>query len=314
VVLGEAAGIGPEVILAALAELPGEVHAELFVAAPELDGVARRLAALPAAARARIATRAVAAAGAPATPGESTPASRAHAFAALAALADAAVAGRLDAMLTGPSPKAIFAALRPAPPGQTEYLAGRLGATRFAMMLAGPRLRVVPVTTHLPLREVAGALRVETIVAAAAAAAAELRAVWELAAPRVGVCGLNPHAGEGGRLGDEEGRVIAPAIAALRAEGVDARGPLAADTAFRDGFQGGLDVVVAMYHDQALGPLKTVHFADAVNFTCGLRVPRASPDHGTAYDIAGRGRADPASACAALALACRAARARRRAA
>ncbi len=315
ITLGEASGVGPEVVAKALAGLPSDVDACVFCAEHLVAGVQ---AALERASSERLVTDAPAGAvrfapfagsGRAPAPGVSDAASRADAYQALAALADAAARGELDAMLTGPVPKAVFAHLDPSPPGQTEFLAGRLGTSTYAMMLAGPKLRVVPVTTHLPLREVAAALRTDSIVRATWAAVVELRLVYGIDAPRVGVCGLNPHAGEGGRIGDEEATIIAPAIERLRALGIDVRGPLAADSAFRAGFSGALDLVVAMYHDQALGPLKTVHFADAVNFTCGLPVPRLSPDHGTAYDLAGRWLADATSTTVALDVACRAARA-----
>jgi 4-hydroxythreonine-4-phosphate dehydrogenase len=203
-------------------------------------------------------------------------------------------------MVTGPAPKGIFDHLAPRPPGQTEFIAERLGVERFAMMLAGPRLRVVPVTTHVPLRQVASLLSVQGIVDCSLAAAEALRDWLDLPSPRLAVCGLNPHAGEDGRVGDEEIRIIAPAVAQLRALGVLAEGPLVADTVFHRAMTGRFDAVICMYHDQALGPLKTVHFHDAVNLTCGLPVPRISPDHGTAYDIAGKGVADPTSMVHAL--------------
>ena len=309
VTLGEASGVGPEVVCAALAGLAGDVCATIYVAAHLAGETRARLAAV---APDVAVTVVEVSGGSDVAPrlGHSDIHSRMDAFVALEAMAEAAIAGEIDAMLTGPVPKAIFAHLEPSPAGQTEYLAGRLGVRRFAMMLAGPKLRVVPVTTHMPLRDVAGALRSEAIVEATLAACLELRRVMGIEAPRVGVCGLNPHAGEGGRFGDEETTIIAPALATLRGQGVDVSGPLPADTAFRDAYLGRYDVVIAMYHDQALGPLKTVHFSDAVNFTCGLPVPRLSPDHGTAYDIAGKGVADATSTRAALAIACRAARGR----
>ncbi|MBI5611382.1 MAG: 4-hydroxythreonine-4-phosphate dehydrogenase PdxA, partial [Deltaproteobacteria bacterium] len=207
----------------------------------------------------------------------------------------------IDAMVTGPVPKSIFDHLTPRPPGQTEFLANRLGAKRFAMMLAGPRLRVVPVTTHIGLKDVAAALSTQRIVDCALAAVDALTRWMELSAPRLAICALNPHAGEGGRLGDEEERIIVPAVEMLRDAGVHAEGPHVADTVFYRAMNGRFDAVLCMYHDQALGPLKTVHFHDAVNLTCGLPIPRLSPDHGTAYDIAGRGTADPTSMVQALA-------------
>lgn len=230
-----------------------------------------------------------------APPGGPDDRSRRQAFVALEALVADAAAGAIDAMLTGPVPKAIFAHLPTPPPGQTEFIAAGLGVERFAMLLAGPRLRVGLVTTHLPLRDVADAIDTQRIVDVASAVAASLRLDFGCAAPRLAVVGLNPHAGESGRLGDEEARLIAPAVRALRAAEIDATGPLAADTVFHRALSGAYDAVVCMYHDQALGPLKAVHFADAVNFTCGLPVPRVSPDHGTAYDIAGQAVADATS-------------------
>ncbi len=224
-------------------------------------------------------------------------------FVALEAMATAAVAGQLHAMVTGPVPKGIFGHLQPRPPGQTEYLAARLGVRRFAMMLAGPRLRVVPVTTHVPLRAVPDLLTSDGIVDCGLATAHALQHWLGVTQPRLLVCGLNPHAGEGGTLGDEEARIIAPAIERLRAAGIDAKGPAVADTAFYFALQGDADAVLCMYHDQALGPLKTVHFADGFNLTCGLPVARVSPDHGTAYGLAGSGRADPSSFAQALLLA-----------
>jgi 4-hydroxythreonine-4-phosphate dehydrogenase len=218
-----------------------------------------------------------------------------QAFLALEAMAYAGSRGELDAMVTGPVPKGIFDHLEPRPPGQTEFLAQVLRAPRFAMMLAGPRLRVVPVTTHVPLRDVARLLTTEGIVNCGLAADDALRRWLDIREPRLAVCGLNPHAGEGGRLGDEEARIIAPAVQELRALGLEVDGPVVADTVFHRAITGRYDAVLCMYHDQALGPLKTVHFHDACNLTCGLPVPRISPDHGTAYDIAGKGVADAAS-------------------
>lgn len=304
---GDAAGVGPEVIGAALGGLPDDVDARLYASESVIASVRR--ACVAAGGVPRFATRVLAARGGAAVAGTSSETSRLEAYDALDAVAHDASEGAIDAILTGPVPKAVFAHLTPSPPGQTEFLAERMGAARFAMLLAGSRLKVVPVTTHVALRDVASTLSTRRIVDATLAAALELRTVYGIAEPRIAVCGLNPHAGEGGRIGDEEASIIAPAIATLRGHGVDAVGPVAADTAFRDGYQGTFDLVIAMYHDQALGPLKTVHFADAVNFTCGLPVPRLSPDHGTAYSIAGKGVADAASTALALRLACAAARA-----
>lgn len=307
--LGDVAGIGPEVCVQGLlqTDLHRRAQVKVFAAAELQEWVLATCqryglasgAVIPGAGLQIVAVPCQEQSGPP-RPGVSTLATRAQAFAALAAMADAAIMGELDAMVTGPVPKGIFDQQDPRPPGQTEFLAWRMAAPRFAMMLAGPRLRVVPVTTHIALRDVAAALTTEKIVDCGLAAADALTRWFELAAPRLALCGLNPHAGEEGRLGDEEERIIAPAVAQLRSHGIYADGPLVADTVFHRAMSGRYDAVLCMYHDQALGPLKTVHFHDAINLTCGLPVPRLSPDHGTAYDIAGRGIADPTSMVQAL--------------
>src|SRR5207247_74140 len=171
------------------------------------------------------------------------------------------------------------------------------------MMLASAELRVVPVTVHLALREAIGRLSGELIVHAARVTHRALREDFAIDAPVLAVAGLNPHAGEGGALGREDGEIIAPAIAALRAEDIDARGPMAADTMFHAAARRGYDAALCMYHDQALIPIKTIDFDGAVNVTLGLPFIRTSPDHGTAFDIAGRGIARPDSLIAALRLA-----------
>ena len=194
-------------------------------------------------------------------------------------------------------------------PGHTEYLAARAGVDDFAMLMVGPRLRVVLATIHLPLREVPLRLDVASIVRAGRLLARALQAHFGCARPVVGVLGLNPHAGERGMLGDEEITIVAPAVheltrwAAERGDPTEFRGPLPADTAFAAHAAGRLDGVVAMYHDQGLGPFKLLHMHDSVNMTLGLPFVRTSPDHGTARDIAGRGLADPSSMFAAVALA-----------
>jgi 4-hydroxythreonine-4-phosphate dehydrogenase len=213
------------------------------------------------------------------------------------------------ALVTAPIDKAVAAREGLRHPGHTEYLAERAGVEEFAMLMAGPTLRVVLATIHLPLREVAQRLDAAAVVRAGSLLARALATDFGVAAPRVGVLGLNPHAGEGGLLGDEEQRVIAPAIDRLRAwsaaqgSRAEFRGPLPADTAFHYHRIGELDGIVAMYHDQGLGPFKLAHFHDGVNVTLGLPFVRTSPDHGTAKDIAGRGLADPASMRAAIELA-----------
>jgi 4-hydroxythreonine-4-phosphate dehydrogenase len=189
-------------------------------------------------------------------------------------------------------------------PGHTEYLAELAGSAEPAvMMLACAELRVVPVTIHLPLRRAIDTLTTAAIVHAGTVVGAALRRDFGIAAPVLAVAGLNPHAGEGGSLGREDIEIVAPAIAALRAHGIDARGPLSADTMFHAAARRGYDAALCMYHDQALIPIKTIDFDRGVNVTLGLPFIRTSPDHGTAFDIAGRGMARPDSLIAALRLA-----------
>lgn len=195
-------------------------------------------------------------------------------------------------------------------PGHTEYLAALAGVDRVVMMLACDALRVVPATIHIPLAEVPAALTPDLLEATLRITEAGLRRDFGLAAPRIAVAGLNPHAGEGGTMGHEEIRVIAPVLDRLRAEGMDLRGPLSADTLFHAGARATYDAAVCMYHDQALIPIKTIDFAGGVNVTLGLPFVRTSPDHGTAHDIAGKGLADPSSLIAALRMAARMAAAR----
>jgi 4-hydroxythreonine-4-phosphate dehydrogenase len=191
--------------------------------------------------------------------------------------------------------------------GQTELLSQIAGVDRTAMMLLGQDdrarwLRVSLATTHLPLKTVASALtaqKIEMTIELTAQACRDLG----LARARIGVCGLNPHAGEGGAMGDEEIKVIAPAVASVRQRNVEAIGPLSADALFYYAYRGDYDAVVAMYHDQGLAPLKTVAFEQGINWTLGLPFIRTSPDHGTAYDIAGTGKANPSSMLAAMHLA-----------
>jgi 4-hydroxythreonine-4-phosphate dehydrogenase len=224
------------------------------------------------------------------------------------------LAGELAALVTAPVSKAAIRRAGVPFVGQTEFLAELAGTQGEIMMLlgddaAGHWLRVALATTHLPLRQVADALtpgKIELAIRRAAAACDELG----LPRARVGVCGLNPHAGEGGLLGREDVEVIAPAVAAARAAGLDAHGPLSADTLFHQAWRGEFDAVVAMYHDQGLAPLKLVAFDRGVNWTLGLPFVRTAPDHGPAYDLAGRDCARPDSMLAALRLAVRLARRR----
>ena len=212
--------------------------------------------------------------------------------------------GAAAALVTNPIQKEILYDAGFTYPGHTEFLAALAGASSPpVMMLACPGLRVVPVTVHLPLAAAIAALTREAIVHAGRVTAAALSADFGIARPRLAVAGLNPHAGEGGALGREEIDLIAPAVEALRRDGIEVAGPAPADSLFHEAARRGYDAALCMYHDQALVPLKTVDFARGVNITLGLPFVRTSPDHGTALGIAGSGRADPASLLAALATA-----------
>jgi 4-hydroxythreonine-4-phosphate dehydrogenase len=207
-------------------------------------------------------------------------------------------------MVTNPINKAALYDAGFAYPGHTEFLAALTGAEgKQIMMLASPDLRVVPVTVHASLRNSIGMLTTDAIVVAARTTAVALRREFGIAYPRLAVAGLNPHAGEQGALGDEETTIIAPALATLRAEGIDVSGPWPPDTMFTRTARARYDAAICMYHDQALIPLKTLDMDHGVNVTLGLPIVRTSPDHGTAYDIAGKGIADPSSLIAAIELA-----------
>jgi len=224
----------------------------------------------------------------------------------------AALAGESAGVVTSPISKASLLAAGFSHPGHTEFLGALAAAAPLpvplrtrgpAMMLCGPSLRTLPVTVHVPLAAAAKSLSTGAIVRAGRIAAEALAFDFGVAAPRLAVAGLNPHAGEGGALGMEDDAVIAPAVAALRAEGIDAKGPLSADTLFHEDARTRYDAALCMYHDQALIPVKTLAFHDTVNVTLGLPFVRTSPDHGTALDIAGKGVARPDSLIAAIRLA-----------
>jgi 4-hydroxythreonine-4-phosphate dehydrogenase len=279
--MGDPAGIGPEVVVAALAD----------ARAPEAVVYGERAVLERAAALRRVAlpARIVETAG--------------GALGFVDAAAAAVRRGEARALCTAPLSKVRVALGAPGFVGHTEHLAALCGA-RVAMMLAGPRLRVVLATNHLALREVPLRLTREQIAFVAGLAARELRSRFGIAAPRIAVLGLNPHAGDG-IFGDEEERLIAPAIADARAAGVDASGPHPADGFFPRAVRGACDAVVALYHDQGLIPAKLLDFRETVNVTLGLPFARTSPDHGTADDIAWQGLADPEPMLSALLLAAR---------
>ena len=213
--------------------------------------------------------------------------------------------GSAAGVVTGPVSKEQLYSIGFRHPGQTEFVAERCGiaAGNVVMMLAGATLRTVPVTTHIPLRDVPDHLTASLIESRGRTTLRGLQRNFGIAEPRLAISGLNPHAGEGGLLGRAEIEVIEPAIAALRAEGWRVSGPHPADTLFHDTARAQYDAALCMYHDQALIPVKALHFADAVNITLGLPIVRTAPDHGTAFDIAGEDRADPRPMASALRLA-----------
>jgi 4-hydroxythreonine-4-phosphate dehydrogenase len=320
--LGEPAGIGPDITLSVW-QRRGELELPPFYLLADADFLKRRARRLglavpiatvqPEAAAATFAQALpvvpldVAVTAEPGRPDESS------APAAIAAITRAVadtVAGRAAAVVTNPVAKSVLYRDGFADPGHTEFLARLAGeatgsAARAVMMLWSPELAVVPVTIHLPLRDVPARLTEDLVVETGRIAARDLQHRFGIAAPRLAVAGLNPHAGEEGTLGDEDVNVVAPAVARLKREGIDARGPLPADTMFHAAARGSYDAALCMYHDQALIPIKTLAFDHAVNVTLGLPFVRTSPDHGTAFDIAGSGRANPASLIAALRLAAR---------
>lgn len=213
--------------------------------------------------------------------------------------------GAASALVTGPVSKAQLYRIGFTYPGQTEFVAERCGVAseNAVMMLAGPTLRVVPITVHVPLAEVPGLISLELIVAKARVTARGLHRNFGIERPRLAFAGLNPHAGETGAIGREEIDILVPAIEQLRSEGIDAVGPFAADTMFHARARAGYDAALCLYHDQALIPIKTLHFDDGVNTTLGLPIVRTSPDHGTAFGIAGNDEANPGAMIAAIRMA-----------
>ncbi len=281
VTMGDPAGIGPEIALAAAAD-----RRVTAVCEPVLYGP------LTAPERSRF------------RPGELSAAAGRAALDAVERAAADALAGRVDAIATGPINKEALALAGSRWRGHTELLAHLTRARDVAMMFHSPRLCVVLATVHVPLSAVPGLLtrdRVETVLDLAAVHLPR----FGVARPRLALAGLNPHAGEGGLLGTEDRDVLAPAAAAARERGIDVAGPLAADAVFRQALDGRFDAVVACYHDQGLIPVKLAAFGESVNVTLGLPIIRTSVDHGTAFDIAGRGVADAASLVQAVVLAAR---------
>jgi 4-hydroxythreonine-4-phosphate dehydrogenase len=239
----------------------------------------------------------------PAIPGRPDPANAAAIIGAIERATSLAMSGTVSAIVTNPIAKSVLYAAGFKHPGHTEFIGALTNTRTPIMMLAGPHLRVVPVTVHVSLARAIATLTTEAIIEAATITHAALIRDFSIAAPRLAIAGLNPHAGEAGAMGDEESRIIAPAIAALRAAGIDATGPAPPDTLFTPIARQGYDAAICMYHDQALIPLKTIDMENSVNITLGLPIIRTSPDHGTAFDIAGKGLARPASLIAALRMA-----------
>ena len=244
--------------------------------------------------------------GPPSAAGRPDPAHAAPVIEAIAYGAKLAASGRASALATAPiSKRALREGAGFAYPGHTEYLADLGGVERATMMLVSDRLRVVPATIHVPLLEVPDRLTEDTLETALRMTHAGLIRHFGISEPRIAVAGLNPHAGEGGMLGREEVELIAPLVGRLREEGMALSGPRPADALFHAGARSGYDAAVCMYHDQALIPIKTLDFDRSVNVTLGLPFVRTSPDHGTAFDIAGKGLADPTSLIEAIRLAAR---------
>ncbi len=305
---GEPAGIGPEVAARAWDSLRDALPI-LWIGDPAHLPAGTPWQRVDDAAEARAASVKalpvmVRAFGPPAIPGTPDPAHAQGVIDAIAMGVDLVSRGACSALCTAPiHKKALMDGADFAYPGHTEYLAALAGVRRVVMMLACDALRVVPTTIHIPLGEVATALTASLLTDTLLITHAALRRDFGIARPRLAVAGLNPHAGEGGAMGHEEIDTIIPVLDALRAQGMDLQGPMSADTMFHAGARKGYDAAVCMYHDQALIPIKTLDFSCGVNVTLGLPFIRTSPDHGTAFDIAGQGRADATSMIAALRMA-----------
>jgi 4-hydroxythreonine-4-phosphate dehydrogenase len=317
--LGDPSGIGPEVTASALAALRGRVSPLAFGDA-SFERLLRRAGLdLPVVAagdplpRGGALVRVTRLAAADRRPGKPSPAGGAASLAYLEAAFAALAGGQAQALCTAPLSKAQVAGSLPGFVGHTEWLEARGGGSRSVMMLAGRRLRVALVTNHLSLRDAIRRLTPARIAAVAAVTWEGLRRDLGIAHPRIAVAGLNPHAGEGGAFGDDEGRIVTPAVERLREAGMDARGPFPPDSVFFRAAAGEFDAVVALYHDQGLIPVKLLDAVlgdSAVNVTLGLPFVRTSPDHGVAWDLAGTGRASDRSMRTALRLAASIARRR----
>jgi 4-hydroxythreonine-4-phosphate dehydrogenase len=320
--LGEPAGIGPDLAVAVWRRR-AELDLPRFYLIADPDFVRRRAERLNLEVPIATVTPAAAAAAFPsalpvvdldvavsAEPGRPDRSSAPAAIASLRRAVADVLSGAATAVVTSPVAKNVLYSWGFAEPGQTEFLATLAQETtgkwqRPVMMLWSPELAVVPVTTHLPLREIFAHLSTELVIETGRIVARDLAGRFRIPRPRLAVAGLNPHAGEEGTLGEEDRAIVAPAVARLKADGIDVRGPLPADSLFHRRARASYDAALCMYHDQALIPIKTLAFDHAVNVTLGLPFVRTSPDHGTAFDIAGTGTADATSLVAALRLAAR---------
>jgi 4-hydroxythreonine-4-phosphate dehydrogenase len=294
--MGDPSGVGPEVAVAAYKAFSGQIGAHPLKLVGDAD-VFRAQGKISD--DALIATTSVASY----KPGHTDPANAPAILAAIEEAVRAAEDGRAAAIVTGPIHKASLLKSGFQFPGHTEYLAHLTGAPRAVMMLVGADLRVVPLTIHIPYVAVPALITKTAIVETGRIVLDALRNDFGLQHPRLVVAGLNPHAGEDGEIGHEEQEIIRPAVAELRASGHTVQGPLPPDTMFHEEARAYYDAALCMYHDQALIPLKTLAFWDGVNVTLGLPIVRTSPDHGTALDIAGQGKADSRSMIAAIKLA-----------
>jgi 4-hydroxythreonine-4-phosphate dehydrogenase len=328
--LGEPAGIGPDLAVAVWRRR-AELDLPRFYLIADPDFIRRRAERLGLEVPIATVTPAAAAAAFPsalpvvdldvavsAEPGRPDRSSAPAAIASLRRAVADVLSGAAAAVVTSPVAKNVLYSWGFAEPGQTEFLATLAQETtgkwqRPVMMLWSPELAVVPVTIHLPLREIFAHLSTELVIETGRIVARDLAGRFRIPRPRLAVAGLNPHAGEEGTLGEEDRAIVAPAVARLKADGIDVRGPLPADSLFHQRARASYDAALCMYHDQALIPIKTLAFDHAVNITLGLPFVRTSPDHGTAFDIAGTGTADATSLVAALRLAARLAMADKRA-
>ncbi len=296
ITMGEPAGVGPEVAVAAFQAFGGAIGARRLMLVGD-PGVFAACGVIPK--DAIISTNA----HATRSPGKPDVATAASTVEAITLAVTAARKGEAGAVVTAPINKHVLMQTGFRFPGHTDFLASLTGAPRAVMMLAGEKLRVVPLTVHVPLAEVPHLITKDAIIETAEITLAALARDFGLRMPRLAIAGLNPHAGEDGDIGREEQDVILPAIAELRRRGHAVRGPMPSDTMFHDEARAGYDAALCMYHDQALIPIKTLSFWDGVNVTLGLPIVRTSPDHGTAFDIAGSGKADPRSMIAAVKMA-----------